>query len=142
MRRRGGSINTKRADYIDFSRNASGSLDKIAQNIVSAMQTLGDDARQALVEEGEAIKIRSDNLAPKDSNELVDSSYIVSDYRNPNVFQVEIGYTAPHALFQHELYGDSYENPTTPGTQPKFLQTALTEVEGDLAEMIASKMKV
>lgn len=141
MKRRGGSINTKNADYIDFSRKSSGNLDKIANNIVAAMQALGDGAKQALVEEGEAIKTRSDNLAPKQTRELVDSSYIESKQEG-DTFKVEIGYTAPHALFQHELYGESYDTPTTPGTQPKFLQTALTEVEGDLAEMIASKMKV
>jgi len=50
------------------------------------------------------------------------------------------GNPVDYALYTHEL-GERYKNPTTPGTQPKYLERPLKENEAQYKQMIAEEVR-
>ncbi|MDJ1113235.1 hypothetical protein [Microbacterium dauci] len=89
----------------------------------AAEQGARDGVRKAVRE----ILKRSNDLAPKDDEDLVKSGGIRMDDLTG-----QASYTAPHALWQHENL--DYEH--ADGGQAKFLETAALQV--DVEAMIAA----
>lgn len=56
------------------------------------------------------------------------------------VEETESGEAYDYAVITHEL-GESYKNPTTPGTQPKYLERPLKQNADKYQEMIANGIK-
>lgn len=54
--------------------------------------------------------------------------------------ETESGELVNYALITHEL-GESYKNPTTPGTQPKYLEQPLMENADRYKKMIADGIR-
>jgi len=131
-----GRINKSSVSYIKSKESADKALKEVSNNLQIALDKLKIQGEEILYEVGLNVLNTSNRYAPLDNGDLRDSSYIV-DEKTKDSYTVEIGYTADHAVYQHELYGTSYKNPTTPGTTPKFLQNALNEVEADIERIIA-----
>ena len=98
-----------------------------------------------MIQAREALGPNVEDVTERDTEALVESSYIISGEITPTLFKVEIGYDAndeaPYAVNQHEDYGTAYKNPTTPGTQPKFLLTARNAFESTIVEDIGGSIK-
>jgi hypothetical protein len=133
-------IDTSSPAYIKTSSDARQAMDKIGANLSKVLAELQVTSEEALLEIAQNILNESNNIAPMDTGEMIDSSYIASEVTDGNI-TIEVGYKDPKAVYQHELYGTSYKNPTTPGTMPKFLQTAATEVESDIPARVADALK-
>lgn len=54
---------------------------------------------------------------------------------------VEFGFNIEYAAYQHELPGQRYKNPTTPGSGPKFLESKLIRFRDKYYEIIAEAIK-
>jgi len=133
----------KTADsYVATQRDVKRAMAGVQNNLLSVIEQLGNISAEALLAIGEDIETRSNELAPKDTGELRESSYVVSA-REGNEHTVEIGYTDDKAPYVHENTPshEDYKNPTTSGTHYKFLQRASTEVEARLAKILAERLK-
>mgnify|MGYP001260688836 CR=1 FL=1 len=78
-------------------------------------------ASQALHDAAEFVLTESNKIAPKDSGDLRASAF-VSD--NKSKLQSTINYDEPYAVAVHEGGPKNWQEP---GTQDKFLETALKE---------------
>lgn len=114
---------------MDFDTSAFlAAAERTVQRTISAAERGMGDAVDALIND-------SRNLAPLDTGTLRSSAYGTVEAEGTKVTgtvtysvteQSASGERFNYALYQHEL-GESYANPTTPGTQPKFLERPLKE---------------
>ena len=140
MARRGGKINKSHPAYIKLKGDAEKALKEISVNLQTIIDNMSIVTQDSLEEIGLTIKNRSDTYAPLDTGELRESSYVESEQQGDKTV-VEIGYTADHAVYQHENYGDAYNNPSTPGTMPHFLLLATQQTEKEIPEIIADALR-
>lgn len=138
MARTGGKINKTSPSYINSKASADKALKDVANNLQSVIDGLKIQSEDVLYEVGLNILNTSNRYAPLDEGELRDSSYI-EDERTETGYTVEVGYTADHAVYTHEL--GPYKNPTTPGTGFKYLQRAVTETESDIEQILADAFR-
>jgi len=131
-----GRINKSHPSYITSKASAEKAIKEVSKNLQLAIDNMKVASEEVLYEIGLNVLNTSNRYAPLDNGELRDSSYIIEE-KTKDSYTVEIGYTSDHAVYQHELYGTSYKDPTTPGTTPKFLQNALNEVEADIERIVA-----
>jgi len=133
-----GTINKASPAYIASKASATKAMEDVSKNLEAIISQLINVTDSTLDEIAKDIETKSNEYAPKKTEDLVKSSYIASEKKG-NEYTVEIGYTDPKAIYQHENYGTSYKKPTTPGTKPKFLQLAATEEESDIAKRVAEE---
>jgi hypothetical protein len=136
------AVNRNSASFIATKADVRKALSGIEANLNAVLANLQITAESKLLEIGRQIETRSNEIAPKDTHELVGSSYVESETIGGTT-TVEIGYMADHAAYTHENTPshEDYKSPTTAGTHFKFLQTALTEKENDLMNELASALK-
>jgi hypothetical protein len=136
------AINRGSSSFIATKADARQALANIEANLNSVLAALQITAEDKLLELGKQIEERSNEIAPEDTGELKSLSYAESE-RVGDTVTVAIGYRADHAAYTHENTPSKtdYQNPTTPGTHFKFLQTALTEKENDLMNELADALK-
>jgi hypothetical protein len=117
-------------------------LKSISQNLELYISQIEKSTEEALDEIAKDIMDKSLAICPVDTEELKNSNYIASA-RTADSYTVEIGYTDPKAPNIHENAGRNhdYKNPTTPNTHWQFLLTPATEVENDIAQIVADKIK-
>ncbi|RAU96838.1 hypothetical protein [Paenibacillus sp. YN15] len=103
-------------------------LDVTEKNVRRAVRNGLGDAADALLHD-------SRNLAPLDKGTLRSTAWSGVDEEGTEITgvvtysvteQSASGERFNYALYQHEL-GESYADPTTPGTQPKFLERPLKQ---------------
>jgi hypothetical protein len=134
-----GRIQVTDKAFIITKGNAKKAIDGITKNIQAAIDGMVGITEQEVETLVGEIMADSNRRAPKDTGELVDSAFKVTDSQ-PDKTTFVFGYTDLKAPYQHELY-DVYKNPTTPGTEPHFLLSALNEAESDILPKIASAIK-
>lgn len=116
-------------------------LQKVENELNRRLARVRNVSAQALVDVGLDLWRKSNQRAPVKTGDLRASAYLsvngqqrasgdkpswaVEAGGSMGATVVEFGYGVPYALWVHEL--PEYKRPTTPGTQPKFLETALTE---------------
>jgi hypothetical protein len=81
---------------------------------------------------GEALEKASNELAPKDKGDLVESSFVEVEGE-----AARIGYTAEYALKQHEALGLKHPN----GGSAKFLELASIREAGAIGEAMADVIR-
>lgn len=100
---------------------------KINTPILSTMEKAAVDGARAA---GRAMLKRSNELAPRDDDDLIKSGGVRTDD-----LTVQVGYTALHARFQHENLDYEHAN----GGQAKFLEAAADQV--DVERFIADSVR-
>lgn len=137
-----GVVDKQSKSYIKRSGDAKKALDQVAKNLEKAIAEIGLITEDTLDEVALSILNKSLTYAPLDTGELRESAYTDFEKTNSN-YTVEIGYgkdgKAPYAVYTHEI--GPYNNPTTPGTNYKFLQRAATEVESDIPAIVADAIR-
>jgi len=141
MARRGGKIRPTDKAFIITKGKANAAIKGITDNIQAALDGLVFASEEELDDIVDEVLEDSNRRAPMDTGELRESQF-KRIFREADKTTFVFGYTADHSAFQHELYNDSYANPTTPGTEPKFLQKALNAVETDIAKRMADAIKL
>jgi hypothetical protein len=132
------AVNKSSTSYIKRSGDAKQALNNVAKNLENILAQIGITTEDSLDEVAQTIHNTSQAYAPLDTGELRESSYISSE-KTEGKYTVEIGYTDPKAPYVHEI--GPYKNPTTPGTDYKFLQRAVTETEADIEQILADAIK-
>jgi len=117
-------------------------LKSISQNLEQYISQIEKSTEEALDEIAKDIMDKSLAICPVEFGDLKESNYVASA-KTSDSYTVEIGYTDPRAPNIHENAGRErpYEHPTTPGTHWQFLLTPATEVENDIAQIVADKIK-
>lgn len=96
------------------------------------------------------VRRRSQELVPVDTGNLKGSAY-TEVFDGPKGPAAEIGFTAAYAPFVHEMEVKHPGRPRTSGTkkgvywevgQPKFLETALHELQREIIETIKKHARV
>lgn len=128
--------------YIRTKNDVRKRISEIEDNLSEVFAQILNISSEELKDIGEEILQRSLEIAPEDTGELKASAYIVSDRLKDKTI-VEVGYTADHAVFVHENANrqQDFQNPTTPGTHWKFLETPAAEIEKEIAGRVADKIK-
>ena len=137
--RRGGSVNRKSESFVRRRGDLNKQITKLQKQIQRKLSEVDGASFETLDVVGKSILKRSNELAPKDTGALRKSGFVKTTTtrrakgdiaaRISRGFVTTVGYnadgSAPHAVYAHEI--GPYKNPTTPGTQYKFLSTALVE---------------
>lgn len=101
-------------DYADFS-----------QEIIDELKTLfTQDDLQELVDE---IGDKALEYTPRDTGELQESQYRRVETEQ-NGMVGEVGYTAPHSVFVHEIPADHSRGNNPPQARDQFLSVAAREI--------------
>ena len=123
-----GKVDTSSPAFQRRGKQLKASLKKLEKQIQEKIDSIKDVSAETLESVGQEILDRSQELVPVETGALKKSAFIETN-KDSNETSVSIGYnkdgTAPHAVFAHEI--GPYSNPTTPGTQYKFLETAVRE---------------
>lgn len=132
--------------------NATGSAAALGRQMQEAFKVLTDDLNYYLKQlEGwlpedmiaalEPTFEKSQELCPKDTNELVDSSYLEARSFRGGV-RVEMGYgkngKAPYGVYVHEMLEYAHEEPT----QAKFLEQPVDEDYFDIIQRVTDRVRV
>lgn len=109
--------------YIEFMRE---SAQEMMNALLSVLDQFEDVSPDVMLEALEPVQKRAEYLCPKDTHELVESSYLkVAKFRGQQ--RVEIGFGLAgkpnYAIYVHEILDYKHEEPT----QAKFLETAVME---------------
>ena len=109
---------------------------KVMKNLNDALSKINNKTRKSLVQVGILVKGRSQALTPVDTGNLKAGHYtsIGGSKNNPIV---EIGLTAPYALYVHEDL-----NANHPTGQAKFLEQALEASEREIITIIKNGAKI
>lgn len=134
-----GRIRVTDKAFIVTKGNAKKAIDGMTKNIQSAIDGIVGITEQEVENLVDEIMADSNRRAPKDTGELVNSAFKVTESQADKTIFI-FGYKALHAPYQHELY-DTYKNPTTPGTEPHFLLNALNAAENEILPTVASAIK-
>jgi hypothetical protein len=94
------------------------------------LSTVEKAAQDGLREAGKAVLKLSNELAPKDDEDLVESGRVIVDD-----LTVQVSYTAFHARLQHENLDWQHED----GGQAKFLEAAADQV--NIGTVVAEKVR-
>lgn len=143
MARNGGPIRKNSESYVRRSGDAKKALAQVQANLQAVIEQIQGDAEVALEEIALTIQNTSNRYAPLDDGELRESSYIEKEVVGDRV-TFEVGYTADHSVYTHEIFagpGETYKDPTTPGTFPKYLERAVIETEDDIATIVADAIR-
>lgn len=111
---------------------------QVIANLNKAIDKIGNDfSRDAMTQAALLVKARSVRLTPVKYGDLRKSSYI-NVYKTGQGFNAEIGYTAAYAVYVHEI-DKAYK---APGTQWKFLETALAMSQQEILMILKANMSV
>ncbi|MFS8639301.1 MAG: hypothetical protein LOD90_00515 [Symbiobacteriaceae bacterium] len=130
--------------------------DLLRDIVEERVQQAGQAALQAVVDVGLMIWGESNKTAPKKTGDLRANAYLKFDGEElargenppaslaaPTGFRgrhvVEVGYGVEYAIYVHEM--PPYQNPTTPGTRPKFLELAVQENRDRIARHVEQKVR-
>ena len=91
---------------------------------------------EGLLEAGETLKERSQQLVPVETGELRDSAFVRQDRRGRRP-AVEVGYDAEHALTVPEDLDAEH----APGESSKFLERPARSLRRKLAAQLARKLR-
>lgn len=134
-----GGINKSSAAYKATNKQARKKAKDLEKRLFAEMQKIENVTKDELEEIANNLKETSVNLAPKDTGVLRASAY-VKDNSSGHRLRFNVGYTADHALYQHENY-EEYQNPTTPGTEPNFLLGPFNQIVGDVVDRIKNRIR-
>lgn len=118
---------------------------KFESNVPTLNQLIFEAAKEGLEEGASFLLNASQEIVLEDTSELKQSAGqdVVKRLDTMGLegegYGLTVGYAAPHAAHAHELPNSI--NPTTPGTQPKFLESAGLANEEQLKEMIAAPLR-
>lgn len=125
-------------DFDAFFKSLEFTNEKVKRGAERGMHDATDDLLRESV-----------NLAPLDKGTLrrsaskgveVTSNGVVGEVTYSVTETSGNGERINYALYQHEL-GESYKDPTTPGTQPKFLERPLKQNAERYRDMIAEEIR-
>lgn len=119
------------------------SLDATQQRVIDAIESGMGDAVDALIKD-------SRDLAPLEFGTLRESAYGTVETEGTQVIgevtysvteqgEGEGGNRGNYALYQHELA--PYDNPTTPGTGPKYLERPLKQNHDKYMKLVADAVR-
>lgn len=111
---KGGVELVSHSDYSDFSREITEELNGFYNE--NDLQSLVDDIAKRALE-----------LTPRDTGELQESQYRFVETTTQGMAG-EIGYTAPHAVFVHEIPADHTRGNNPPEARDQYLTVAAREV--------------
>ena len=139
----GGKFDKKEyGPYIRRSGDAKAAMAQVQKNLQAVLDGIRVSAGEGLKGAAEAIHQKSLDYAPKEFGALRKSAYVAHSEQN-GVTTYEIGFgeggDPGYTIFTHEI--GPYANPTTPGTDYKYLQRAVTELEADIIDDVASQIK-
>lgn len=129
--------------YKPTRKSINSQLASVAKNLQNVLNKMEEYAKESVEDIGQKLAEESGKICPVDEGDLKQSLYLVSAIEGGK-YVVEVGYTDPKAVFAHEIFGgpnNTYLNPTTPGTFPKFLETPLAQIEGEIVKKVADKVK-
>lgn len=142
MARRGGNVDFSSSAFRRHSRNAKKQMAEIQKRLEAELAKMENVTEDTIRELGAEILERSQQLVPVDTGDLKGSAFQETSAAAGSV-QTTVGYnadgSAPHAVFAHEI--GPYANPTTPGTQYKFLETAANETSGDIPRTLQRRLQ-
>ncbi len=92
--------------------------------------------RQALLEEGEAIMLESQNQVPRDTGFLANSRFVRVEDGGGEI-TLELGYTAPYAIYVHEDPTARHRAPT----KWKFLEDPIKDASNGLSQRLARRIR-
>ena len=107
-------------------------LQDILNNFERFEAELKERMEEGLRAAGNKIVELSDENVPVDTGELIGSSYVEVSGN-----ELEVGYTAEHAIYVHEDLEANHPN----GGQAKFLEKAVYENKDVILDEVADEMK-
>lgn len=115
----------------DINQNIGKIVDKIQEALkTSLFKVVQENAKQSL------------RIVPKDTGALRKSQYTIGTSSDDEIV-VETGYdkdrSLDYAVFVHEFF-DLVQNPTTPGTQGKFLEIPMKELSQSLLKQVSRQL--
>ncbi len=110
----------------------SGGVTKLRHKFSEISRLTETETTTTLEDIGRDLLTKSRAVTPKDTGDLRASGYydITRGQEGP---ALEVGYTKEYAIYQHE---NLFENYTTPGTGPKYLENPFLENKGRYVEML------
>lgn len=115
---------------------------QVKLNISNELLKMIGKSKKALLRMGVEVRSRGMKITPRDTGNLVGSWYgpvVLSGSGLGNrPYLIEIGLNANYAAYVHENVGANFKKP---GTQAKFLEQPLKEVESELLRELATDVK-
>lgn len=123
-------------------------FDRVQRNLNRKLAQIKGDARAGLLEAGLQIERVSNQRAPREYGNLVNSSYTRATPEDPDV--VEVGYTAAYAPFVHEATAEKLKGEPRPsglGTywnpgRSEFLRSAVEDNVAKIVEIVRRRAEV
>lgn len=131
-------------------------IERLSRKLENKISGATENVADALEESAVRIINTAVTLAPMDTGALIESAYVDREnfYSNTgfalrgNILSgtnIEVGFSqngeVDYAVPVHEKWagaGETYANPTTPNTYPKFLEKAYKLVLNDIEDIIAT----
>lgn len=107
-------------------------VNKLVMRFTAASRQTEFQTVSTLDEIGKDLLGKSKEVTPKDEEDLRDSGY-AGVFQGPEGPMLEVGYQTDYALRLHE---ELFENYTTPGTGPKYLERPFLENQSRYREML------
>lgn len=144
------AVNQSSAAFLRRSANAKEQMLVVQRQLTAQLAQIENATTEGLLALGEKIKVRSQELCPKDTHALVNSAFVeaeqgafpsVSGRVQGGARTVIVGYNkngeAPYAVFVHEISRYHHDPPT----QYKFLSTAYQEIIPQAASFLRNAMR-
>ena len=112
-------------------------IDNVLRNLNKEIKGIENRTQAGVTAAALKVKAESMKLTPVDTGNLKASAY-VNFPAIKNIPSAEIGYTASYAVFVHEINN----NYIAPGTQWKFLETALFSNQKEILNIIKRYAKI
>lgn len=120
-------------------------LDKVIANLNKEIQNIEERSMKGLIEAEIIVRRDMENtppLVPVDTGNLR-GSWASSGLRLPSGPIRIMGFTANYALWAHEnMQRPKYENPSRPGSGPKFLEASLKRNHEKILNVIGTSAKI
>jgi hypothetical protein len=123
---------------------------RLSRKLEKKVEDVSEEVAVVLEEAAYRIINTAVTLAPMDTGALIESAYVKRDDDHSgggyslrgnimNGTNISVGFSADYAVPVHEKWagpGETYLNPTTPNTYPKFLEKAYKEVSKDIDDIV------
>lgn len=124
-------------------------IDDVLRDLNREISGIKNRSRSGLMAAGLKVEAESKRRVPREYGNLVNSAYTRRAPDNPDA--VEIGYSAEYAVYVHEnmeqrLQGEPRPSGLGvywgPSGQPKYLESALRDLQGEILETIRQHARV
>lgn len=121
-------------------------LEETLRGVQKLANEFGDDAREALKEEGEAIMVESQKQVPRDTQQLANSKFVEVREENDGPV-VTLGYKADYALYVHEIPSPPNKSrggrsaSHRPPTKWKYLEDPVKDASAGFVQRVAARIR-